>query len=161
MNQTATVVHAPFADRIRVNVSHQAMDLLKDGKTLKTYPVSTSKFGLGTEPGSFKTPLGNFRIFSKIGYGASLRSVFKSRKTTGEISPLGGDEDRILSRILWLEGLDETNANTRDRYIYIHGTNQEAFIGTPASHGCVRMRNEDILNLFMEIPDGSLVEITV
>jgi L,D-transpeptidase YbiS len=159
MNQTDPVVHAPFADRIRVSIARQAMDLLKDGEVVKSYPVSTSKFGLGSEPGSFKTPLGAFRIFEKIGDGAPLGSVFKSRKPTGEIALQGGDEDRILSRILWLEGLDEANANTKDRYIYIHGTNQEGLIGTPASHGCVRMRNADVASLFMEIPDGVVVEI--
>ena len=161
MNQTNPVVHAPFADRLRVSVSRQIMELLQHGQIVKTYPISTSKFGLGTEPGSFKTPLGSFRIFQKIGHDQPLGAVFKSRQPTGEISGGGGEEDLSLSRILWLEGLDEANANTRERYIYIHGTNQEDLIGTPASHGCVRMRNEDVTSLFMEIPDGALVEISV
>ncbi len=159
ITQTDSVVHVPFADRLRVDVSRQLMELLQNGRIVKTYPISTSKFGLGTEPGSFKTPLGAFRIFEKIGQDAPLRAVFKSRKPTGEISAGGGEEDLILSRILWLEGLDEANANTRERYIYIHGTNQEDLIGTAASHGCIRMRNSDVVDLFMEIPDGTLVEI--
>lgn len=161
MTQTEPVVHAPFIDGLRVHVARQEMDLLRKGEIVKTYPISTSKFGLGTEPGSFRTPLGAFRIFEKIGCDAPLGAVFKSRKPTGEVSSGGGEEDLILTRIFWLEGLEDANANTRERYIYIHGTNQEDRIGTPASHGCVRMRNADIVELFMEIPDGALVEIVV
>ena len=86
--------------------------------------------------------------------------VFRGRLPTGNVADQGGDEDHVLTRILWLDGLDSTNANTRDRYIYIHGTNQEHLIGTAASHGCIRMRNADIIQLFEQVPAGTPVEIT-
>jgi hypothetical protein len=80
---------------------------------------------------------------------------FKGRKPTGVIASPGGEEDLILSRILWLEGLDPENSNTRDRYIYIHGTNQEDLIGTPASHGCIRLRNNQMIELFDLVEEGT------
>jgi Uncharacterized protein conserved in bacteria len=144
---------------IRVHVRDQRMDLLDRGRVVTSYPVSTSRFGLGFEPGSYRTPTGRFAICEKIGEGEPLWAVFKSRIPTGEIAQPGGEEDGILTRILRLEGLDPENANTRDRYIYIHGTNQESLIGTPASHGCVRMRNADIADLFPRVACGCLVEI--
>ncbi len=157
MNETESIVHDTL--KLRVDVARQVMDLLSGSRIVRSYPISTSKFGLGTEPGSNKTPLGRFRISEKIGGDAPLRMAFKSRKPTGEIVETEGGEDLILTRILWLEGLDPENANTYERYIYIHGTNQESQIGTAASHGCVRMKNADIAELFGEIPDGALVEI--
>ncbi|MCK9590295.1 MAG: L,D-transpeptidase [Terrimicrobiaceae bacterium] len=144
---------------LRVDVARQALHLLSNGVVVKSWPVSTSKFGLGSEPGSFKTPVGRFRISEKIGAAAPAWSVFKSRLPTGEISAPGGEQDGVLTRILWLEGLEESNRNTRDRYIYIHGTNQEHLIGQPASHGCIRLRNEDVMELFSMVPDGAGVEI--
>lgn len=105
--------------------------------------------------GSHKTPLGRLRVHQKIGQGAPFGTVFKARVPTGEIcteNPKSAlwqsGEDLILTRILWLEGLDPENANTLERYIYLHGTNQEHLIGQPASHGCVRFRNEDIVDLY-------------
>ena len=144
---------------LRVDVARQTLHLLSNGVSVKSWPVSTSKFGLGSEPGSFKTPLGHFRICGKIGADAPAWAVFKSRLPTGEIAVPGGEEDGVLTRILWLEGLEESNLNTRDRYIYIHGTNQEHLIGEPASHGCVRLRNEDVMELFSMVPEGAGVEI--
>lgn len=154
------VVHGSFQPTLRISVPRQVLEVVTDGQIVAAYPISTSKFGLGSEVGSYKTPLGQFRIAEKIGAGAPLNAVFKSREFTGEIAQLAGDEDLILTRILWLDGLDPENANTRDRYVYIHGTNQEARIGSPASHGCVRMRNADIVRLFDLVPEGALVEIT-
>ncbi len=159
MNEPNPIVHAPVRTHLRVDVARQMLDVVRDGEVRKSYPISTSRYGLGTEPGSLKTPLGSFRICEKIGHDAPLGTVFKSRKPTGAIAPPGGDEDLILTRIFWLEGRELQNANTRDRYIYIHGTNQEDLIGTPASHGCVRMRNADIAELFREIPEGTSVNI--
>jgi lipoprotein-anchoring transpeptidase ErfK/SrfK len=144
---------------LRVDVARQILYLLSNGAAVKSWPVSTSKFGLGTEPGSLKTPLGKFRICEKIGENAPAWSVFQARLPTGEIGAPGGSEDGILSRILWLEGLDEENGNTRDRFIYLHGTNQEHLIGSPASHGCVRLRNQDVMELFDLVPAGTEVEI--
>ncbi len=144
---------------LRVDVAQQTLHLLSNGVLVKSWPVSTSKFGLGSEPGSFRTPLGKFRIYGKIGEGAPPWSVFKSRLPTGEIAIPGGEEDGVLTRILWLDGLEDSNRNTRERYIYIHGTNQEELIGQPASHGCIRLRNRDVMELFSMVPEGAGVEI--
>lgn len=149
----------PPACSLRVDVARQTVHLLSNGVAVKSWPVSTSKFGLGAEPGSFKTPLGRFRICGKFGAEAPPWAVFKSRLPTGEIAAPGGEEDGVLTRILWLEGLEESNLNTRDRYIYIHGTNQEHLIGEPASHGCVRLRNEDVMEVFSLVPEGTEVVI--
>lgn len=144
---------------LRIEVAHQALHLVEEGRILESYPVSTSKFGLGFEEGSFRTPTGRFRIAEKIGDGAPSGMVFRSRVATGSLSEQGGEDDLVLTRILWLEGLDPENANTRERYIYIHGTNQEHLIGTPSSHGCIRLRNGDMIDLFGRIPVGTPVEI--
>jgi len=144
---------------LRVDVASQTVLLLRDGEAVKRWPVSTSRFGLGFEPGSFKTPTGRFSVAEKIGAGAPLWSEFKSRQPTGRLADPGGENDGILTRILWLTGLDTENLNTRDRYIYFHGTNREDLIGTPASHGCVRLRNEDIAELFDLVPKGTTVVI--
>ena len=144
---------------LRIDAANQRLEVLRDGKVHKCYAISTSRFGLGFEHGSNKTPLGRFVVGEKIGAAAALGAVFKSRQPTGEIASQGGEEDLILTRILWLAGLEEANANTRERYIYIHGTNQEELLGTPASHGCVRMSNADIKEFFDETPEGTVVEI--
>ena len=156
----------PFPRKIRVSVANQVLELLELGEggeaLLARFPVSTSRYGTGSEPGSNRTPLGRFRIGQKIGDGAPLGAVFESRKPTGEIAaPENPDDsrDRITTRILWLEGLEPHNANTRERYIYIHGTNHEEQIGQPQSHGCVRMRNADVAALFDQTPLGMEVEI--
>ena len=144
---------------MRVDIARQMLDLRHRDKVIKSWPVSTSRFGLGFEPGSFKTPTGHFMVAEKIGDGAPLWAEFKSRQPTGGISESGGDQDGILTRILWLSGLDAENANTSDRYIYFHGTNREDLIGTPASHGCIRLRNADIMELFDLVPEGVRVVI--
>lgn len=144
---------------VRISVPDQTLELRDGDQVVAAYPVSTSKFGLGSEPGSYRTPTGRFEIGEMIGAGAPAWAVFKSRQPTGAIATSGGDEDGILSRILWLHGLEPHNANTRDRYVYIHGTNQEALIGTPASHGCVRMRNADVIDLYARLRPGTPVEI--
>jgi lipoprotein-anchoring transpeptidase ErfK/SrfK len=151
-------------NKLKISVAQQRLELFEqkaDGSLLSiaSYPISSSKFGLGTEPGSNKTPLGNFVIEEKIGHGAPLQAIFKSRRATGDIAPLGGDEDHILTRILWLGGLDPENSNTRERFIYIHGTAQEELLGRPASHGCIRMGNDHLLELFDRVAVGDRVEI--
>jgi lipoprotein-anchoring transpeptidase ErfK/SrfK len=152
---------APAAVQLSISISvdSQTLDLLENGCVVASWPVSTSKYGLGTEPGSFRTPTGRFVIAEAIGDGATPWAVFKSRVPTGEIAAPGGEHDGVLTRILWLDGLDPGNANSHDRYIYIHGTNQESLIGTPASHGCVRMRNADVIDLFDRVGPGTPVEI--
>jgi L,D-transpeptidase YbiS len=156
-NSSSEDVHVPL--QIRVDTSRQRLEILRYGTIWRSYPVSTSKFGLGADSGSNKTPLGQFVVGQKIGAGAALGAVFESRRETGEIAEQGGENDLVLTRILWLDGIEPGNANTKDRYIYIHGTNQEALLGTPASHGCVRMNNADIAECFDEIAEGTPVEI--
>ena len=143
--------------QILVDVGRQCLDLYEDDVVAATFPVSTSKHGLGTQEGSFRTPTGQFRICEKIGGGVAPWMSFKGRKPTGVIASPGGDEDLILSRILWLEGLDPENSNTRGRFIYLHGTNQEELIGTPASHGCIRLRNRDMIELHDRVEKGTPV----
>ena len=136
------------------------MQLLSDeGEKINAWPVSTSRFGLGSIPGSNFTPLGRFRIAQKIGHGAPERTIFRSRQVVGQWDGSPSTEDYVLTRILWLEGLDEENANTFDRYIYIHGTSQEEAIGQPASHGCIRMNNTAVMELFDLVEAGTAVEI--
>lgn len=142
-----------------------------DGNMLiRQYPVSTAANGAGEQNGSYCTPRGRHRIAEKIGAGEALYSAFKSRQPTGEIWTPALDaeqpgRDWILTRILWLEGLEpgRNQGGTVDshaRYIYIHGTNEEHRIGTPASHGCVRMRNPDVAELFDLVEVGTEVRIS-
>lgn len=145
--------------KIHVSVPDQRLTVFCGDNEIASYPVSTSKFGLGSEPGSYRTPLGRFVVAEMIGDGAPEAAVFKGRVPTGEIASPGGEEDHVLTRILWLDGCEADNANTKERYIYIHGTNQEDQVGEPASHGCVRMRNRDVADLFAKVAPGTAVEI--
>ena len=145
--------------KIRISVRRQQL-VLKSGRTkLAEYPISTSRFGLGSKEGSFKTPSGKFLIADKIGDGMPAGTVFKSRRPVRATKKLLREEDLVMTRILWLDGLERRNANTHDRYVYIHGTNHEDKIGTPAGHGCVRMKNADLLELFERVKVGTPVEI--
>jgi lipoprotein-anchoring transpeptidase ErfK/SrfK len=145
--------------RIRVSVRKQRLTLHAGRKKLAEYPVSTSRFGLGSKEGSFKTPSGKFRIAEKIGAGMPLGTVFKSRRPAKATKKALREEDLVMTRILWLDGLEPRNANTHDRYVYIHGTNHEEKIGVPDSHGCVRMKNADLVELFEQVAKGTPVEI--
>ena len=145
--------------KIDVSVRDQRLILTRDGEELRSYPISTSRFGIGIQEGSMKTPLGRFRIAEKIGDGAASGTIFKARVALGPDDPLPDTEDFVTSRILWLDGVDEHNANTRDRFIYIHGTKHEDEIGTPASHGCIRMRNADVIELFELVDETTRVVI--
>ena len=147
--------------RIFIHIPSQTLDLFDPhGALLRRFPCSTSKFGLGFEPGSNKTPTGRFCVAEKHGGDAPPGMIFKSRVPTGEFGRDGDEADHVQSRILWLDGLDTENANTKSRYIYIHGTNAESALGTPASHGCVRMGNDDIIALYELVPLGAKVEIS-
>ena len=145
--------------QIHINVPSQTLDLIDNGALLRRYAVSTSRFGLGTEPGSQRTPTGRFRIAEKHGEGAPPGEIFISRVPTGRFGGEDDEHDHVQTRILWLEGLDPDNANTFDRYIYIHGTNAESKLGTPASCGCVRMSNDDVCDLFDLVDVGTEIEI--
>jgi lipoprotein-anchoring transpeptidase ErfK/SrfK len=133
---------------IHVSIRDQVLTLREDDTPIRSYPVSTSRFGIGTEEGSFKTPIGRFRVAEKIGGDMPAGTIFRSRVPLKPDDPHPPTDDLVMSRILWLDGLDEHNANTRDRFIYIHGTKHETKIGSPDSCGCIRMRNADVVELF-------------
>ena len=151
---------ADHAHQLVVSVPEQRMVLLKNGVPLGVYPVSTSRFGLGDDPGHCTTPLGNLEVARKVGGGLPPGTVLKSRVATGEILPVDAPgRDPVVTRILWLRGLDDANRNAFERYIYIHGTPEERNIGKPASFGCVRMRSADIIALYDEVGVGARVTI--
>jgi lipoprotein-anchoring transpeptidase ErfK/SrfK len=145
--------------KIVIDSRTQSLSLFRDTELIFTALVSTSRFGLGFENGSRKTPTGRFSIHQKIGGEMPVGTVFKGRRPVTAPVDWSTEPDLITSRILWLHGLDEENAGTRERYIYIHGTNQEQLIGQAASSGCIRMRNADIIRLFDLIDVGAAVEI--
>ncbi len=146
--------------QIHIHVPSQTLDLIDhSGSVHRRYAISTSRFGIGTEPGSYKTPAGRFRISERIGDGAPPGEIFVSRVATGTFGQEGDEKDHVQTRILWLDGLDPENANTHDRYIYIHGTNAESLLGTPASYGCIRMNNLDIIDLYDQVAVDTPVRI--
>jgi lipoprotein-anchoring transpeptidase ErfK/SrfK len=146
--------------RVVVSVREQKLALLEKGKLVATYPVSTSRFGLGDWRGSYRTPLGELEIADKIGDGAAAGTVFKDRRPTGEVIPVNAPgRDPIVTRIIWLRGREAQNANAFARDIYIHGTPEERNIGRPMSYGCIRMRSADIINLYNVLGDGAQVLI--
>ena len=145
---------------IQVSVHDQELKLRRGRKIIRRYPVSTSRFGLGSEENSHKTPLGKFRISDKVGEAMPAGTIFVGRVPLRPDDPLPLTEDLVLSRILWLDGIEPHNANTRDRFIYIHGTRHEDKIGTPASHGCIRMTSVDLIQLFERVPVGTEVVIS-
>jgi L,D-transpeptidase YbiS len=145
--------------KIDISIREQLLRLKRGDETLRTYPISSSRFGLASEEGSMKTPVGKFRVAEKIGHGAAPGTIFKARVALGPDDPLPDTEDFVTSRILWLDGLEEHNENTRDRFIYIHGTRHEDKIGRPDSHGCIRMRNDDVIELFDLVDETTPVVI--
>jgi lipoprotein-anchoring transpeptidase ErfK/SrfK len=146
--------------QIVVSTREQKLALLDRGNVLAIYPVSTSKFGLGDWRGSRFTPLGKLQVAQKIGDSAPSGAVFKDRHRTGEIvAPDSPGRDPIVTRILWLRGLEAQNANAFSRDIYIHGTPEERNIGRPASYGCIRMRSSDIIRLYDIVGTGAAVVI--
>jgi lipoprotein-anchoring transpeptidase ErfK/SrfK len=145
---------------IVISTRDQKLAVLDRGTLMATYPVSTSKFGLGDYLRSSRTPLGQLEVAKKIGDNAPLGTVFKDRIRTGEIvAPNSPGRDPIVTRILWLRGREAQNANAFARYIYIHGTPEERLIGMPASYGCIRMRSTDIVQLYNIVGIGAAVTI--
>ncbi len=155
---------------IRISIADQLLELSEAGKPLKRYRVSTAKNGVGEKNGSFCTPRGRHIIRAKIGAGAPVNTVFVKRRPTGEIydaelaSRFPG-RDWMLTRLLWLSGCEPGfnrlgDVDTMRRYIYIHGSPDSAVMGRPGSIGCVRMHNQDLLELFDLVAAGTPVEIT-
>ncbi len=149
------------ASKMVVSVADQRLVVFdRDGQPKKSYPVSTSKFGLGDQPGSKKTPIGTMVVREKVGDGARPGTVFKGRRPTGEvIRPNSPGRDPIVSRILWLDGASRSTKNAYNRYIYIHGTAEEWRVGEPASYGCIRMRSKDVIDLYDSVGVGSVVQV--
>ena len=156
---------------IKVSIANQKLEVLDDqGKLLMSYPVSTALKGAGEAKNSFCTPRGKHVIRAKIGKDAPANTVFKGRRQTGELwtPELAAQQpgrDWILTRILWLSGCEPGfnrlgNVDSMQRYIYIHGTPDIEHMGQPGSHGCVRMRNSDVVALFDLVPVGTSVMIT-
>lgn len=163
--ETAQVTMATSPPQIKVDISEQMLYLKQGNKSIVTYPISTSKFGIGSQAGSNKTPLGRHYIAQKIGSGAPEGTVFKARVNTGRIAKINQEGgDIVSSRIMWLKGLEAgknlgSGVDSYRRYIYIHGTAEENKIGQPASHGCVRMYNRDVIDLFDRVEEGTEVNI--
>jgi hypothetical protein len=155
-----TPVRATADPLLVVSVPDQTLALVDGGVVREKFAVSTSKFGLGDSTNSYATPLGSLEIASKIGGNAPLGTVFKSRRPTGEIlAPNAPGRDPIVTRILWLRGLERNNARAYSRGIYIHGTPVEKLIGRPVSYGCIRMRSRDVMRLFSTVRVGTKIEI--
>lgn len=161
---------------INISIAEQQIYLLKNQKIHSNYPISSAEKGIGSHSGSNQTPLGLHQISEKIGDHAPLASIFKARKNKHTIAEIlttpnsKSTNDNITSRILWLDGLEKginkgkdkkgNSVDSHSRYIYIHGTDEEGRLGQAASHGCIRMANLDVIELFDEVEVGCLVMIT-
>ncbi len=146
----------PPAPQIVISVKKQRMTVLQNGGRKEEFPISTSKFGVGDQRRSYRTPLGAFAIVRKVGANLPLGAVFKALHFTGEVvAPNSPGRDPIVTRVLCLGG-----GSAGARGIYIHGTPQERAIGRPASYGCIRMRSRDVITLFNTVGVGTRVLIT-
>ena len=157
--------------KIHISLAQQSLRLLDDnGNTLGCWPISSAARGAGESRGSYCTPRGKHLVRAKIGAGAPLNTVFLARRPTGEIySPelaaAHPDRDWILTRILWLSGCEPGfnrlgEVDTMRRFIYIHGCPDASPLGTPASHGCIRMHNDALVTLFDRVPVYTPVELS-
>ncbi|NWK54060.1 L,D-transpeptidase [Verrucomicrobiaceae bacterium N1E253] len=144
---------------IRVSIRDQRLRLFSGSQLVREYVISSAANGTGFEEGSYCTPMGRFEISEMIGAEEPEGTIFRAREAVGLWDGSSDGGDLVLSRILWLHGLDADNANTKSRYIYIHGTNHEDRLGIPASCGCIRMSNEDVIDLFDRVQPGERVEI--
>ena len=159
-----------FDEILYVSISDQKMHYIKNRKIVESYTISSAKSGVGSQSGSQKTPLGLHRIKEKIGDKTPLNGRMKGRVFHGEMATIYTDQtksktDDVTTRILYLEGLEEgknkgEGIDSYERYIYIHGTSEEGYLGRPASHGCIRMKNTDILELYDKIKINTLVYIS-
>ena len=157
----SAAVAALSADMI-VSVPDQVLALVDRGKLIAHYSISTSKFGTGDSAASYRTPLGTLFVSAKIGDRLPAGAVIKNRIPTGEVVGVNAPgRDAIVSRVIWLRGMETQNQKARDRCIYIHGTPEERRIGKPASFGCIRMRSRDIIDLYDHVHIGTHVSITL
>lgn len=147
-------------NEVIISVKEQKLMLLQNGAKVTTYPVSTSKFGLGDGKGRMTTPIGAMAVAQKIGDHAPTGAVFHHRRFTGEIlRPNAPGRDPIITRIIWLRGLEASTSHAFSRCIYIHGTPEEKKIGQPASYGCIRMKSKDVTSLYSQLPVGAVVKV--
>ena len=152
----------PLSADMIVSVPDQVLALIDRGKLIARYSISTSKFGTGDSNASYRTPLGTLFVSAKIGDRLPPGTVIKNRIPTGEVVGVDAPgRDAIVSRVIWLRGMETQNQKARDRCIYIHGTPEERRIGTPASFGCIRMRSRDIIDLYDHVHIGTHVLITL
>jgi hypothetical protein len=156
---------APSRFTLTVSIASQTVSLFEGSKLVKEFPCSTSRFGIGQKEGSNCTPLGLHRVVGKIGAGVKAGTVFKGRKVVGHTSQQEYADAKITTRILWLEGLEPGlnrggNVDSHARYIYIHGTADQASIGKPSSCGCIHLADADLVPLFDLLPAGTLVWIS-
>lgn len=149
------------ATEIIISVPDQQLAMIDRGKLISKYAISTSKFGLGDGNGTYRTPLGTLFVSAKFGDHLPAGAVIKNRAPTGEIVNANAPgRDAIVSRVIWLRGMERQNRGARDRCIYIHGTPEEHRIGTPASFGCIRMRSCDVIALYDLAHIGMHVTVT-
>ena len=168
-NNVLSIQNDNFDTNIIIDISEQRLYLIKNSSIIESFPISTSKFGEGSTENSFKTPLGNHKIKDKIGDYADLNTIFVSRINTKRKASIisediDSDDDHVTSRILWLDGQEEglnkgKGVDSYNRYIYIHGTHEEGLIGQKASHGCIRMFNNDVIYLYDIVKEGTNVYI--
>ena len=177
MNKNSTIVELESIDSsykslenlIYVDISSQTLSYIVKGTVSKKYNISSSYYGTGSEANSLKTPLGKHEIYKKIGNELPINAILKGRVWNGAIAdiiegPIDTDYDHVTSRILWLDGLEEgknrgNGVDSRNRYIYIHGTAEEGLIGKPASDGCIRMYNNEVIELFELVSEKTQVWI--
>ena len=177
MNKNSTIVELEFIDSsykslenlIYVDISSQTLSYIVKGTVSKKYNISSSYYGTGSVANSLKTPLGKHEIYKKIGNELPINAILKGRVWNGAIAdiiegPIDTDYDHVTSRILWLDGLEEgknkgNGVDSRNRYIYIHGTAEEGLIGRPASDGCIRMYNNEVIELFELVSEKTQVWI--
>lgn len=158
-----------FSKFIYVSIKYQKIYLIEQDSVRFKFPISSAKLGIGNKENSMKTPVGLHIVKTKIGDGVPKGGLFKSRVFTGEISPIYAQRiksptDDVTTRIMWLQGEEPgvnrgRNIDSYKRYIYIHGTSEEGYIGEPASHGCIRMKNEDVIELYNHVDAGTPVLI--
>ena len=151
---------AATRNQIIISVRDQKLTVVKEDHTRETFPISTSKFGLGDRRNTYETPTGRLAVAAKIGGGAAPGTVFHGRLKTGEIVKVDAPgRDAIVTRILALRGLEANNSQAFSRGIYIHGTPEERNIGRPTSYGCIRMRSSDVIKLYDLVKVGATVQI--
>ena len=161
VSRSQTLRALSAATEIVISVPDQQLAVIDRGKLISKYAISTSKFGLGDGNGTYRTPLGTLFVSAKFGDRLPAGAVIKNRVPTGEVVNANAPgRDAIVSRVIWLRGMEQQNRSARDRCIYIHGTPEERRIGTPASFGCIRMRSRDVIALYDLAHIGMHVTVT-